>query len=145
MCFRKKFFTLIELVMVIVIIGIMAAIAVPKFINMRSDAENAAAQGTIAALRSVAYIYYAQSATNTYLCHACSGEPAQEQYPDGSGPYSCNSNRTVDYVNPDDGSDYPCFPCDVAELNQLLAATSGWVLSSGTCYDSSNGSFYDCL
>ncbi|TAN60387.1 type II secretion system protein, partial [bacterium] len=50
--FNKKGFTMIELVMVIVILGILAAIAVPRFIDLRSDAEKATAKGVAGAIVS---------------------------------------------------------------------------------------------
>jgi general secretion pathway protein G len=48
----KKAFTMIELVFVIVVIGILAAIAVPKFAATRDDAIVSKARATVAALRS---------------------------------------------------------------------------------------------
>ncbi len=45
-------FTLIEVVMVIVIIGILAAIAMPQFVNLKTDAYKATAQGFAGALNA---------------------------------------------------------------------------------------------
>ena len=48
----QKAFTMIELIFVIVVIGILSAIAVPKFAATRGDAEMAKAKATVAAVRS---------------------------------------------------------------------------------------------
>ncbi len=48
----KKAFTMIELVFVIVVIGILSAIAIPKFAATRDDAIISRAQASVAAMRS---------------------------------------------------------------------------------------------
>jgi len=56
---QQSGFTLIELVMVIVILGILAAFALPKFADLQGDAEISAAKGGLGAVKSAAGIYHA--------------------------------------------------------------------------------------
>jgi prepilin-type N-terminal cleavage/methylation domain-containing protein len=46
----QRGFTLIEIIMVIVLLGIIAAIAIPKYIDLREEAADATASGDITAL-----------------------------------------------------------------------------------------------
>lgn len=59
---KQAGFTLIELVIVIIILGILAVTAAPKFLNLQDDAKKSAAQGVQAAVSSAAQLVYSKAA-----------------------------------------------------------------------------------
>jgi MSHA pilin protein MshA len=60
----QRGFTLIEIIMVIVLLGIIAAIAIPKYIDLRTEAADATASGIVGAIVSSASIGYADLVTH---------------------------------------------------------------------------------
>ena len=75
---NNKGFTLIELIVVIVILGILAVTAVPKYINLKADAQTSTLHGVKAAMEGASALVYGKSIVKGNHKLPASGDPAVE-------------------------------------------------------------------
>ena len=61
---QQKGFTLVELIIIIVILGILAAVAIPRYVDMRAEASNSTARAILGGLRDAATLVYTNRIVN---------------------------------------------------------------------------------
>ena len=106
---ERRGFTLIELVMIIVILGILSAVAIPKYVDLQSDANTAAEKGVVGGVRAGISTYYAEQ------CAA--GTCAYPSSLDSASVAACNATNA-------------CFDTVLAQGG----ITSDWTKASNTTY-----------
>ena len=123
---ERRGFTLIELVTVIVILGILSAVALPVYLDYRADARSAACKGALGALRAGIANYYAHAAT-----------------PAGGGNAAYPSITILGTANSVMNGSVPDNPYDTDGTgNNLVAGTVKGTVTGGTggwSYDAATG------
>lgn len=138
---QQSGFTLIELVIVIVILGLLAATALPRFADLTGDAREASLRGIEGAVRSGSAIVHAQAlvdgqtgATGSVTLEGTTvntvfGYPATNDInnaidvsSDGSitfatGTYTIQTNCTVAYTQPGGANTSPSIVATVSGCN----------------------------
>ncbi|MBL7151288.1 MAG: type II secretion system protein [Candidatus Omnitrophica bacterium] len=115
---RGKGFTLIELVMIIVILGILSAVALPKYFDIQTSAKISAEKGVVGGVRAGLSTYYANQCVTT----------------------TCVYPSTLDSASTGDCStSNPCFDTVLAQGG---ITSDEWEKASATTYTGPAGNTY---
>ena len=128
---KAKGFTLIELMIVVAIIGILAAIAIPKFAQMLEKSREGATKGNLGSIKSAASIYYGDTqgiwptTLHTFSSYSFS------KYLDNVSPVKVTGAFVANSTSPAG-----------AEVRLTAGSSVPTTVSTGWLYDSSFGNVF---
>jgi prepilin-type N-terminal cleavage/methylation domain-containing protein len=117
---NKKGFTLIEVLLIVVILGIIAAIAVPRLMSSRTEAQMLSCRSNVANINTAIEKYYFDH--NTYPTLDILFAAAQDSelyFPDGAPICGATGNSTTYKMN-----DNHRAKCDYAGHGNIYGATN---------------------
>jgi general secretion pathway protein G len=125
---NSRGFTLVEILIVVIILGILAAIVIPQFTNASSNARNSSVQSTLQSIRSQIELYKIQHNDTPPTLADTTGWAYLTSYSNTTGSIGTTQNTT-----------YAFGPyLQQTPSNPLLNLTG----ISGTATDTTNGWYY---
>ena len=117
----RRGFTLVELVVVVLIMGIIAAVALPKMTASTSTAKNNSTKQSLAIVRDAIELYKADNGAYPTFTDSATFQTAMKPYLKGPFPTCQVGNLNADVI---------------AGVNPAISGTTGWA------YDAASGDFY---